>query len=112
MPRALGELELTLLFALLAEGPQAAGLDLRRAVRERSGRDLAPGAVYTALTRLEERGLVASRLEAGDEARGGRPRRRYTLEPQGATELRAAYRHMQTMARGLQAKLAGGGDAE
>ncbi len=101
MPRALGELELTLLFALVAEGPDAPGLVLRRFVRARTGRDLAPGAVYTALSRLEARHLISSQLDEGDARRGGRPLRRYTLLHSGAVELNAAYRHIQAMSRGL-----------
>lgn len=105
MGRALGELEQTLLYALIAAGPDTPGLTLRREVRRRSGRDLAPGAVYTALGRLEDRGLVASHLVDGGSARGGRPARLYSIRPAGAKELAEAYRHVEAMAEGLTGRL-------
>jgi len=46
---------------------------------EAAGRSASHAAVYIALRRLEERGLVESRSEEAREGRGGRPRRLYTV---------------------------------
>ena len=55
----LGEFEQLLLLALLHED-DAYGASIRTAIEARTGRVVSPGAIYTALDRLERRGLVAS----------------------------------------------------
>ncbi len=101
MGRALGELEVTLLYALMALGDDAPGLALRQEVRVRSGRDLSPGAVYTALGRMEDRGLIESVLAEGGDSRSGRPIRLYTLLAAGTEALTEAHRHIRAMSHGL-----------
>ena len=59
MQRFLGEFEQLLLLALLTTD-ETYGVEIRRAIEERTGRTISPGAVYTALDRLERRGLVRS----------------------------------------------------
>ena len=101
MDRTLGDLEKTLLYALVAGGPESSGLALRKEVRRRTGRDLSPGGVYTALGRLENRGLVCSEIASGPKARRGRPARLYTITPVGAELLAEVERVMRAMAEGL-----------
>src|ERR1044071_3738370 len=62
MPERLGSLEQLLLLALLRLGDDAYGVPIRDEIEERTGRVISPGAIYTALDRLETRGLVRSRL--------------------------------------------------
>ena len=57
----LGEFEQLILFALLQLGDEAYGVAIREVIEERTGKTLSAGAIYTALGRLEERGLVRSR---------------------------------------------------
>jgi DNA-binding PadR family transcriptional regulator len=80
----LGEFEQLLLLALAAAPGEAYGVEVRRAIEERAGRTVSPGAVYTALDRLERRGLVSSRLGDPTPERGGKRKRYYRLEPAGA----------------------------
>jgi DNA-binding PadR family transcriptional regulator len=49
--------------------------------------------------RLEDRGLVRSVTEE-PQGRTGRPRKYYSLSPEGARELREAYTSIQAMAGG------------
>lgn len=105
MTEHLGEFEQLLLFALLRLGDEAYGVPIRQEVEKRTGRSVAAGAVYTALSRLEDRGLVSSRLGRATPARGGRPKRHYRLEPAGVHALSRAYDDVQQMARGLVPKL-------
>jgi DNA-binding PadR family transcriptional regulator len=76
---------------------------------------VSPGAVYTALDRLEAKGFVRSRLGEDTPARGGRRKKFYRLEPAGAAALQASYRQVRQMAEGLLPRLAevakGRGDA-
>lgn len=101
----LGEFEQLILFSLLQLGDHAYGVAIRESIEERTGRAVSSGAIYTTLGRLEERGLVVSRLGEPTPGRAGRPRKYYTLHPAGARALMDSHRTMQAMARGLIPKL-------
>jgi PadR family transcriptional regulator PadR len=101
----LGEFEQLILFALLQLGDDAYGVSIREMIEERTGRTVSAGAIYTALGRLEERGLVRSHVEAAHEGRMGRPRKFYTLRQEGARELKDSYATIQSMAGGVLPKL-------
>lgn len=96
--RALGELELLLLFALVDLGDDAYGVSVRDLIESETGRVLSPGSVYTGYERLERRGLVTSRLGEPTAARGGRPKRHYALSPKGARLLRESYTRLAKVA--------------
>jgi DNA-binding PadR family transcriptional regulator len=106
MPISIGEFEQLLLLAVLRLGDDAYGVTIRRAVEDATGRQVAAGAVYTALSRLESRGLVSSR--AGDTApeRTGMRRRYYRVQPEGARVVDRTLRHLEAMSRGLRPKIA------
>jgi len=63
----------------LCLGDEAYGVTICAELADRAGRDVAPGAMYTALDRLEDKGLIASRMSDPTPQRGGsasaRPRR-------------------------------------
>jgi DNA-binding PadR family transcriptional regulator len=101
----LGEFEQLILFALLQLGDDAYGVAIRELIEERTGKAVSAGAIYTALGRLEERGLVRSRAEAPGQGRMGRPRKYYRLRREGARALRESYATIQSMAGGLIPKL-------
>lgn len=102
----LGEFEQLILFSVLKLGEDAYGVAIREAIEERTGRVVSSGAIYTTLGRLEDRGLVSSRVGAPTPGRVGRPRKYYTLKPAGARALMDAYETIQAMAGGLIPKLA------
>jgi PadR family transcriptional regulator, regulatory protein PadR len=58
-------------------------MEVRREIERVTGRDLAIGAVYATLDRLEAKGLIASRRVADD----GGSRRLFDLRPEGAAAL-------------------------
>jgi len=101
MPRSLGEFEQLLLFAVLDLREEAYGAAIRDRIEERSGRSPSPGAVYTGLDRLESKGLVRSWLADSTPERGGRRKKFYALEPEGAGALEDAWRTLTSMAEGL-----------
>ena len=101
----LGEFEQLLLFALVQLEGDAYGIRIREAIERRTGRSLSPGAVYTALDRLEKRGLVSSTLGEPSPKRGGKRKRYYRLEPEGTALLRRSHDALIRMARGLAPKL-------
>jgi len=100
----LGEFEQLILFALLQLGDDAYGVAIREAIEERTGRAASVGAIYTALARLEDRAIVSSRKEP-PKGRTGRPRKLYTLRPEGARALQDSYATIQSMAGGLIPRL-------
>ncbi len=101
----LWEFEQLLLLALLHLKDEAYGLRIRQAIEARTGRTISPGAVYTALDRLERRELVSSSLGEPTPQRGGKRRRYYRLEPAGATLLRQSQHALARMARGVSPEL-------
>jgi DNA-binding PadR family transcriptional regulator len=94
----LGEFEQLLLLALLRGGGETYGAEIRKSIEERTGRTVSPGAIYTALDRLERRGLVASRLGDPTPQRGGKRKRYYRLEAAGQRLLRDSQRALARMA--------------
>lgn len=102
MRRHLGELEQVLLLALAHLGDEAYGTSIARLIAERTGRELSPGGIYTALDRFERRGFVSSRWGDPTPERGGKRKRHYRLQPAGAAALGEAQRTLAAMARGLK----------
>jgi len=101
----LGEFEQLILFSVLQLGDGAFGVSIREEIEERTGREVSSGAIYTTLGRLQERGLVASRVGEPTPGRAGRPRKYYTLESAGAKALLESYAAIQAMAGDLVPQL-------
>lgn len=101
----IGEFEQVLLLALARCGGEEAGGEVRREIERRNGRSVAPGAVYTAMDRLERRGFVTSRLGEPLAVRGGRRRRIYRLEPAGARAVAEAHRRYLDLAEDAMAAI-------
>lgn len=97
----LGSFEELLLLALLHQGENAYAVSIRRELADRSGSDVAMGAVYATLERLEERGLVCARQAGSPEGRRGRPRRYYDILPLGVAELDRTRRVRATLWEGI-----------
>jgi len=106
MNERIGEFEQALLFALLhLDNDEAYGVGIRREIERRTGREVSPGAIYTAMDRLEQRGLVASSMSDPQPVRGGRRKRFYRIEPAGARALKNQWERMRKMADGALARL-------
>lgn len=86
----LGSLQLAVLMAVAALGDEAYGLGVRREVSEVRGHDYSVGAIYTTLSRLEEKGFLESWETDPRPERGGRSRRQYELTAAGRSALREA----------------------
>lgn len=104
MPDYLGELEQTLLLALLHLEDEAYGVAIRELILDRTGRRMSPGAIYTSLDRLERRGLVRSRLGDPTPQRGGRRKRFYAVTAAGRASLERTRQSAAAMARGLDTR--------
>lgn len=71
------------MLAVVRAGSDAYGMHVRREIEDVTGRDLAIGAVYATLDRLEAKGLVTSRRAIG----GGQSRRVFSVTRAGAVAL-------------------------
>lgn len=98
----LGEFEQIVLLAILRLGESAYGVTIRAEIRERTGRETAPGALYTTLDRLEDKGLVRSRLGDPTPERGGRAKRYYRVSAAGVAAVERAQRSYQSLLEGLE----------
>jgi DNA-binding PadR family transcriptional regulator len=78
------------LLAILRLREDAYGRGILREVEERLKRDIAAGAIHATLKRLEQRGLIRSRIGLGTPIRDGHAKRFYRLEPSGVEALNDA----------------------
>ena len=83
MARDIGAFEFEILATLLMQPHDAYGVTICDRLKERAHRDISPGAVYTALDRLERRGLISSWWGEPTAERGGRRKRLYKIEAPG-----------------------------
>lgn len=91
----LGEFEVVVLMAVLHRAGDAFGTSVCESIAARTGRTVSRGAVYVTLDRLEDKGLLASRLDDATPSRGGRRKRLFRVTPAG---LRAVKRSVATIA--------------
>jgi len=104
----LGEFEQVVILAILRLEDQAYGVSIRREIRSRIGRNVAPGALYTTLDRLETKGLLVSRMGGPTTERGGRAKRFYVVTSNGKMRIAEAQKAFRKMLAGLE--LLGGTD--
>lgn len=102
---SIGDFEHLILLALLRLGPEVYRMSIRQVIEARTGRTISAGALHTALTRLENRGFVTSRLGEPTPTRGGRRKRLYSLRPAGEEAVARASESLRQMASGLGVRL-------
>ena len=102
MADLLGTFEQAVLLSILRLGEDAYGRAILRQVQVSLGRDVAAGAIYTTLDRLEQRGFVASKLAPGTAIRGGRARRYYVVAAAGKRVLSDAQKTLAKMWQGVK----------
>ena len=97
----LGEFEQVVLLAILQLGPDAYGVAVLCEIEERTGRRVSRGALYVTLDRLEQKGLLSSRLGKPTPARGGRAKRYLSVSGEGLRALRAERAALMSLWQGL-----------
>jgi PadR family transcriptional regulator len=101
VPINLGEFEQLILLAILRLRDDAYGVTIRAELANRAGRTVAPGAMYTALDRLETKGLIASRMSDPTPQRGGRAKRHVTVTAAGMKALTRSVQAYERLLDGL-----------
>jgi len=94
--RGLGEFEQQVMLTILRLGGEAYSVPMVLEMESLGGRSVSQAAVFIALRRLEEKGLVASRMEDPSDTESGRARRYFRVNDEGLALLRESRR---TMAR-------------
>mgnify|MGYP002084963891 CR=1 FL=1 len=79
----LGEFEELILLAILKLSNDAYGVPIAETIEEFSGKRVSIGALYTSLSRLEEKGFIRSRIGESTDERGGRAKKYYAVEGTG-----------------------------
>lgn len=96
----LTDFELMLLLATLRVD-EAYGVQIAREVEQTTGRRVLMGAAYTALDRLEQRGLVSSAVGDPTPERGGRAKRYFEVTPRGLAAVKQTRRALETLWTGV-----------
>ncbi len=101
----LGEFEQIVLLAILRLGDAAYAIPVRQEIEARTGRDVARGALYTALERLETKGCLTSEMSDPLPERGGRSRRYYHVSAAGLASLRATRAALLALWNGVESQI-------
>lgn len=101
----LGEFEHIVLLAVLRLGDGAYAIPIREEIEARTDRAVARGALYTALERLETKGMLGSRMSDPLPERGGRSRRYFAVTPAGLAAMRSSRRSLLRLWQGLEGRL-------
>ena len=104
---ALGEFEHMILLAILPLGDGVYGVPIVDEIQRRTGRTVAPAAVYVTLRRLEQKGLLTSWMSGSTPERGGKSRRCVKVTGAGLESLRESRKVLDRMWKGLDPKLRG-----
>ena len=104
--QALGDLEHQVLLATLRLKGEAYSVSVVLEIEERTGREVAQSAVFIALRRLQEKGLLRSSLFE-QVGKRGRDRRYFDLTPAGVEKLREIRHALLGLWEGFTAELDG-----
>jgi len=99
----LTDFELMILLAILRIGENAYGVPIAREIEETGKRTALLGAIYAALDRLEENGLVMSSYGDPTPERGGRAKRFFKVTSKGIKAVKDTQRAFTALWSGIPA---------
>lgn len=102
----LGEFEQFVLLAILKLTDNAYGSTIRQLLAETISRDVTIGALYTTLDRLENKGLLESRIGEATAERGGRAKKYFKVTAQGQSALKRSKQALNSLWQDLALKAA------
>jgi DNA-binding PadR family transcriptional regulator len=105
-PIYLGEFEQMVLWAVLRLEGEGYGAMILEELGRKVERAVSPGAFYSTLDRLEEKGMVLSRLADPEPGRGGRRKRYMSVTPRGAAALERTREEWTRLWEGMDGVLA------
>jgi PadR family transcriptional regulator PadR len=98
----LGNFELMVMLVLIRLGETAYGIPIAHEIEVVGGREVSLGSIYATLERLQEKGLVSSKLGEPTPERGGRAKRYFSVTAKGVREIREAQRVLKKLWLGLR----------
>ena len=101
-------LELLVLIAVLQLHENAYGVTIQKEIENRTGKAVAPSAVYITLDRLVKKGYIATELGEPTPQRGGRAKRYFRILGLGEKALKESFASVAKMAGDLKPALEGG----
>lgn len=104
--RLLGGFESLLLLVILRLDDRAYGVAIRQELLEQAEKDVAIGAIYTGLDRLEQKEFVESWTGEPTPERGGRAKKFYRVTAKGKEALIQTRRAIERLSSGLEGSLA------
>jgi PadR family transcriptional regulator PadR len=99
--RFLTDFELMVMLAVLRVRDDPYGVPIAREIEETGGRCVTHAAVYLALDRLSQHGLVMSRLGEPTPERGGRAKKLFRITPTGLRAIRRTQRAFMALWSGI-----------
>lgn len=105
--RFLGEFEQFVLLAILRLGEQAYGTTIRQILLDVIQRDVSIGALYTTLTRLEDKSLIRSAMGEATAERGGRAKKYFEITAEGKRALQETRQSLDAMWRDVKLSFVG-----
>jgi DNA-binding PadR family transcriptional regulator len=100
----LNPLDHQIMLAILRRQPTAYGIAIQNEIETRTDRSYSVGAVYAALDRLEQKGLVYTKMGEATPQRGGRRKLYFFLTAPGQATLQRSLNALDSMRRGLKLK--------
>jgi PadR family transcriptional regulator, regulatory protein PadR len=97
----LGEFELLVLLAVIRIEENAYGVPIAQEIKDRTGREVSLGSVYAVLERLEQHGLISSRVGEATAQRGGRAKRYFSATKLGIQKARETQQALMSAWRDL-----------
>ncbi len=84
----IGEFEEIVMLTVGILNEEAYGLAIKKEIEKRLNRKVSMGALHTGLYRLEDKGLLTSRLGEATKTRGGKPKRYFSVTNTGQIALK------------------------
>ena len=100
--KSISEFEQLVLLAVARLDQDAYGMSVSHEIETRTENSISLAAVYSALGRLESEGLVSSWTSKPTAQRGGRAKKHFALESEGARALERSRTVMDRMWDGLE----------
>ncbi len=94
----MGDLERFILLAILNNHNNSYGVEIRHEIKDKIGKDVSVGALYTTLERLEYKGLIKSKEGESTLERGGRAKKFFQVTALGHTSLNQSLSEIALMA--------------
>jgi PadR family transcriptional regulator PadR len=93
----LGEFEHVVMLSVLSLKDNAYGVTIRQNLKEKVGRDVAIGALYSTAERLEKKGLLSSKRGEAAPERGGKAKRYFSVTALGMSALNETKKQLETL---------------